>query len=90
MNAILRKITNECYNDKNSKFFKKVGNYTIKRNLNLIVHKYYDNTICVVSLNDKKFALYTCGYDNYRLTTAQLNYLEEFYKNKGYILRFRG
>ena len=87
MNTILRKITNECYNNKNSKFYNKVGNYEIKRNNDFIIHKYYGNTICIVNLNEKHFSLYYCGYENHRLTTAQINYLRNFYLEKNYNLR---
>lgn len=84
----LRKITNECYNNPNSRFYKKCGNYEVLRNHYLIIHKYYGSTICIVNLNSKQFSLYSNGY-NSRLTTSQLNYLKEFYKNKKFKLRFR-
>ncbi len=89
MNTTLRKITNECYENENNKFYKKVGNYEIRRDLGFIIHKYYGNTICLVDLNKKQFSLYNYGYYKYPLTTAQLNYLEKFYKEKGYKLKVR-
>lgn len=89
MNTILRKITKECYETDLDYFYKKVGNYSIKRNGEKIVHYYYGYPICIVYLWEKRFYLDSCGFLKYRLTTAQLNYLEEFYKNKNYILKER-
>ena len=89
MNTILRKITNNCYDNPNSKYYEKKGNYIVKRDNNCIVHKYFDNTICLVNVNTKQFSLFTHGYLNSRLTTAQLNYLQKFYQEKGYTFRQR-
>ena len=95
MNSILRKITNEMWNSDTDYFSKKVGNYLVRRtdfynDKVLIKHYYFGNKICQVDVNEKTFELYDCGYKNYRLTTAQLNYLEQFYKNKGFKLTYRG
>lgn len=89
MNTILRKITNNCYNNVNSKYFERKGNYEVKRDSNFIIHKYFGNTICIVDLNKKQFRLYSHGYNKSRLTSAQLNYLEDFYLNKGYVFLYR-
>ena len=59
-------------------------------NLYLIKHYYFGNKICQVDVYAKTFELYNCGFDKCRLTTCQLNYLEQFYKNKGYQLKYRG
>lgn len=93
MNTILRKITNEMYNADTDYFYKKVGNYEVVRDNKenfYIKHYYFGNCICRVDLDNQFFELYHCGYLNYPLTTAQLNYLEQFYKNKGYKLIYRG
>lgn len=90
MNCILRKLTNEMYNDKNNYFARTIGNYRVVRNIGYIYHYYFGNRICDVDLNNKEFSLHNCGYEKYALTTVQLNYLEQFYKNKGYKLIYRG
>ena len=86
MNSILRRITNEMFITDTDNFYRKVGNYSVKRhkyyNDYLIEHFYYGNKICKVSIYDKTFELYNCGYKNYRLTSAQLIYLYHFYKEK--------
>ena len=84
------------YNANTDRFYKKVGNYAVSRikyeytDTYLIKHFYFDNKICQVDIYSKTFELYNCGYENCRLTTAQLNYLEQFYKDKGYKLRYKG
>ena len=89
MNTILRKLTKECYETDLDYFYKRIGNYAVKRNGEMIVHYYYNYPICKVYLWAKRFYLDSCGFLGYRLTTAQLNYLEEFYKNKNYVLKER-
>lgn len=95
MNSILRKITNEMYNADTDNFYRRIGNYSVVRakffdGTVLIKHRYFNNKICQVNVCEKTFELYNCGYNNCRLTTAQLNYLEQFYKNKGFKLKYRG
>lgn len=90
MNTILRHLTNEMYNDKNNYFVRTIGNYRVVRNIGFISHYYFGSRICFVDLNNKQFAIHHCGYKNYKLTTAQLNYLRQFYKNKGYELIYDG
>ena len=90
MNRILKKLTNEMYSIDLDYYYRKIGNYKVKRNKYFIEHFYYDNKICKVYLYNKKFYLFDCGYNKYRLTTAQLNFLEEYYKSKGYKLEYRG
>ena len=94
MNLILRKITNEMFNADTDNFYRKEGNYIVKRhkyyNDYLIEHFYYGNKICKVSIYDKTFELYDCGYKKHRLTTAQLNYLRTFYLSKDYKLMYEG
>lgn len=89
MNTILRKITIECWNTDIDYFYKKIGNYKIKRDGERIIHYYYNNVICIVYLWAKRFYLNSCGYNNYKLTTAQLNFLEQFYQLKGFYLKER-
>ena len=89
MNTTLRKITNECFNTDISYFYKKVGNYAIKRTKTKIVHFYYEYPICIVDLNKKEFNLDSGWYKKSRLTTAQLNFLEIYYQNKNYKLKER-
>lgn len=89
MNTILRKITNECWKTDLDYVYLKVGNYSIKRNGEKIVHYYFGNPICIVYFWKKEFELNSCGYGHYRLTTAQLNFLEQYYKNKGFKLTER-
>lgn len=89
MNTILKRITRNCLENDNSKYYEKVGNYEIIRNENYIIHKYFGNTICIVDLNSKQFSLYFAGYSGYRLTTAQINYLEKFYLSRNYKLRIK-
>lgn len=90
----LRKITNEMYNADTDNFYRKIGNYSVKRCKYFtgvfIEHFYYGNKICQVNVYNKTFELYNCGYDKNPLTTVQLNYLEKFYKDKGYELKYRG
>lgn len=90
MNKIIRKLTNEMYNDKNNYYARTIGNYRVVRNLGFIYHYYFGNRICLVDLNKKQFSLFNCGYEKYALTTAQLNYLQKFYENKNYNLVYRG
>ena len=90
MNVVLRKITNEMYNSDTDYFKLTRGNYKVVRNKDFIKHYYYNYKICQVDLNEKTFELYDCGFIGYRLTTAQLNFLEQFYKNKNYKLVYRG
>ena len=90
MNAILRKLTNEMYNNENNYYARTIGNYRVVRNLRYIYHYYYGNRICLVDLDKKQFSLFNCGYEKYPLTTAQLNFLEKFYKNKTFELVYRG
>lgn len=93
MNNILRKITNEMYENENDYFYKKVGNYSVVRdakNNYYIKHYYYGNVICYVDLDRKHFQLHHCGYSKNPLTTAQLNYLQKFYLEKGFKLIYRG
>lgn len=87
MNRTLEKITKEMYNLDLDFVNIKSGNYRVKRNKFQITHFYYGNVICKVDIINKTFCLYDCGYTNYKLTTAQLNWLENFYKNK---LLYRG
>lgn len=93
MNKILKDITKEMINTNIDEFYKKVGNYEVyrdsKRNF-YIKHYYYGNCICYVDLDKKQFSLYHCGYCPSTYATAQLNFLENFYKNKGYKLSYRG
>jgi hypothetical protein len=93
MNKILKEITNEMFNTNLDYVNIKKGNYRVVRdskNKYCIKHYYFGNCICYVDLNEDYFKLYNCGYDKYPLTTAQLNYLEKFYKEKGYKLIYRG
>lgn len=90
MNIILRRITNNMYNADKDYIYLKEGNYKVFRNKYCIKHYYYDNLICYVDLEQKHFSLFNCGYKEFRLITAQLNYLENFYKNKDYKLVYRG
>lgn len=94
MVTILRKITNEMYNTDTDHFYRRIGNYCVRRNKYLtgvfIEHFYYSNKICQVDCEYKTFELYNCGFDDSRLTTAQLNYLQKFYTDKGYKLKYRG
>ena len=96
MNSILRKLTNEMYQTDTNHFYKKVGNYAVARDYYFytenycIRHFYYGKIICMVNVNKKEFELHNHNYNNSRLTTAQLNFLEQFYKNKGYKLIYRG
>ena len=96
MNSILRKITNEMWSADTNNFYRKIGNYGVGRTFynyeerTIIRHFYFRNKICEVDVDKKEFKLFNCGYKNYRLTTAQLNYLEQFYKNKGFKLIYKG
>lgn len=90
MNKILSRITNKMY-DMDLDFVDiKEKKYHVIRNELFISHYYNGNLICRVDLNKKEFRLFNCGYEKYRLTTAQLNWLEEFYKYKNYKLVYRG
>lgn len=89
MNKILKEITIDMYNSDLDYIFIKRGNYSVKRTSTNIYHYYFGNCICLVNLMTKQFNLYDCGYTKFRLTTAQLNFLEQFYKNKGYILNYK-
>ena len=90
----IRKITNEMYNTDTDNFYRKIGNYSVKRNKYytgvFIEHFYFGNKICQVNVYNKTFELYNCGYDKNVLTTCQLNFLQKFYENKGYKLKYRG
>lgn len=86
MNKILRDLTKEINDTNDFSYYKKVGNYEVSKVDNIIKHYYYGSTICVVDTKNKTFRLDACGYENYRLTTAQLNYLKDFYSNKFYDL----
>ena len=90
MNIILRKLTNEMYNSNTDYFSKSIGNYRVVRNRKFIFHYYFGNRICLVDLEESEFSLYNCGYKKYRLTTAQLKFLKQFYKNKNYNLIYEG
>lgn len=85
MNLTLKKLTNECYNTDLDFYYKRIGNYKIKRDRFCIRHFYYNHEICTVFIYSRKqFKVDFCGYENHTLTTAQINYLRNFYKNKGY------
>ena len=90
MNTILRRITTEMYETNLDYFYKRCGNYKVIRDGFFITHYYFGNIICKVNLINKEFRLFDCGYKKYTLTTAQLNYLENFYKNKNYKLVYKG
>lgn len=90
MNTILRKLTNEMYNSNTDYFVRTIGNYRVVRNKAFIFHYYFGNRICLVDLYAKQFALYSCGFGNYKLTMAQLDFLKQFYKNKKYKLVYEG
>jgi len=90
MNKILRNLTIDCFeNKKYNVYFRICGNYKISKDLHSIAHFYYGHLICYVDLEKNNFELYSCGYKNYRLTTAQLNFLEKYYKGKGFNLKLR-
>ena len=92
MNRTLSKITNEMFNSDLDYFYKKVGNYEVVRDskVNYIIkHYYYGNCICYVDLTENYFDLHHCGYCPSTYTTSQLNWLEKFYKSKGYKLNYR-
>lgn len=86
MLRILRKITNNCFESKSDFYYERYGNYKVFRTPTKITHYYFGNIICVVNIENETFYLYSCGYKKKRLTTAQLNYLETFYKSKNYTL----
>lgn len=93
MNRTITKITNEMFNSPLDYFYKKSGNYEVMRDSNcefIIKHYYYGNCICRVDLTENYFDLFNCGYSPSTLTTAQLNFLERFYKSKGYKLNYKG
>ena len=90
MNKILKQITEEMYKTDLDYIKIKKGNYSVIRNSETIRHYYFGNLICYVELETKKFYLHHCNYLGYQLTTAQLNWLEKFYKDKNYILIYRG
>lgn len=90
MNIILRRITNKMFDADKDYLYLQEGNYKVFRNKFCIKHYYFNHLICYVDLEKEHFSLFDCGYKNYKLTTAQLNYLEEFYKNKNYKLVYRG
>lgn len=93
MNKIIRNITNEMFNTDLDYVNIKKGNYRVVRDSKVnfyIKHYYYGNCICYVDLNKKEFKLHNCGYYPSKYTTAQLNFLEKFYINKGYKLISRG
>lgn len=85
MNKILKTITNRCWESR-KKYLEIKGNYKVVKTEGLINHFYYNHLICTVDLKEKQFYLDFCGYNGYRLTTAQINFLEKFYKNKGFEL----
>ena len=84
MNKILKQITKNCYNSDLSQYFEKRGNYKVIRSKKYIRHYYYDNLICEVDIYNMTFKFDFCGYFGYRLTTAQINYLREFYSERNY------
>lgn len=90
MNIILRKLTNEMYNNKNNYYSRTIGNYRVVRNLGFIYHYYFGARICLVDLNRKEFSLHNCGYEKYTLTTSQLNFLKKFYEKRNYKLVYEG
>lgn len=94
MLRILKKITEEMYKADTDNFYKRVGNYSVVRKKYfdnyIIIHRYYGNKICQVFIDNKIFELYNCGYEKHCLITAQLNYLQKFYTDKGYKLKYRG
>lgn len=87
MNNTLRKITNECFNCKNNKYYRKIGNFEVYRNFNYTIHKYYGDTICIVDNNSKQFSLYAQSKKRFRQIILQLQYLEKFYEDKKYTVR---
>ena len=93
MNKILKEITNEMMNSDTDYINIKKGNYRVVRDSKeqyKIKHYYYGNCICLVDLDLDCFYLYHCGYCPSVYTTAQLNFLENYYKSKGYKLVYRG
>lgn len=90
MNKILQDITKQMYKTDLDYVNIRKGNYKVVRDKNCIKHYYYGNLICYVNIIQKQFFLHDCKYSNCRLTTAQLNWLEKFYKEKDYILLYRG
>ena len=85
MNKILKQLT-EIANSEDSAICGcnlKIGNYRVKRTPDKILHFYYGSIICEVDICKKVCYLDNCGYSSYKLTTAQLNYLKQYYKNKG-------
>ena len=90
MNKILKDITNQMYETDLDYINIKKGNYRVIRNEECIKHYYYGYMICYVDIIKKQFYLHSCGYGNCRLTTAQINYLEKFYKEKNYLLIYKG
>ena len=91
MNVILRRITNKAYNADTDFIRIKEGNYKVVRStrINSIRHFYFDNLICYVDVERKYFYLYLSGFENKKLIISQLNFLEEFYRKKGYRLVYR-
>ena len=85
MNKILKTITKRCW-ESGKKYLEVKGNYKVVKTENLINHLYYGHLICTVDLEQKQFYLDFCGYNGYRLTTAQINFLKQFYENKGFEL----
>lgn len=85
MNKILKELTNECWLT-NETFLKRKGNYKVSYKNLKIEHFYYNHKICEVDIMKMEFSLFYCGYRGYRLTIAQINFLEKFYKEKGYKL----
>lgn len=77
-----KKVMNEIYYRK--------GNYSFSYYEGFIYHYYYQNEICIVDWDNKTFELHHCGYYPSVYTTTQLNFLEEYYKNLGCELTYRG
>lgn len=90
MNKILSKITTKMYETDLDYVDIKEGNYHVIRNELFISHYYMGNLICRVDIHKKVFRLFNCGYSFSRITTAQLNWLSDFYINKNYKLIYRG
>lgn len=86
MNKILKTITKRCFETRNKSYVETKGNYKIVKTEGLINHLYYNHLICIADLKERKFYLDFCGYNGYRLTTAQINFLRNFYEEKGFEL----
>lgn len=80
----LKKITYNCFSNKEDFYYEKRGNFSIKRNKNYIIHKYKDLTICIVDILGMIFKTYdfVCNKN----IKIQNDFLITFYENKGYYL----